>query len=141
MAHIGVLRALEEAGAKLDERLLREGDYQDTGGQDALNSLFESGIPFTAVACGNDDMAAGAMAAAHERGLDLPRELSIVGFDDSPLSRYVYPKLTTIHYPITDMADMAARWVLKHVYEQAQPDVQQSFEPKLVSRESVSKLA
>ena len=45
------------------------------------------------------------------------------------------------HGPAGLMADMAARWVLKHVYEQAQPDVQQSFEPKLVSRDSVSKLA
>ena len=78
------------------------------------------------------------MAAAHERGLELPRELSIVGFDDAPISRYVYPKLTTIHYPVADMATMAARWVLKHVYDQPQ-DVQQVFEPKLVERDSVAR--
>ena len=58
------------------------------------------------------------MAAAHERGLELPADLSIVGFDDAPISRYVYPKLTTVHYPIADMARMASRWVLKHVYDQ-----------------------
>ena len=59
------------------------------------------GIPFTAVVCANDEMAAGAMAAAHERGSRSCRdELSIVGFDDAPISRYVYPKLTTVHYPI-----------------------------------------
>src|SRR5678815_2660838 len=67
----------------------------------------------------------------------LPHELSIVGFDDAPISRYVYPKLTTIHYPIADMGTMAARWVLKNVYEQSQ-DVQQAFEPKLVERDSVT---
>jgi LacI family transcriptional regulator len=83
-------------------------------------------------------MAAGAMAAAHERGFVLPKDLSIVGFDDAPISRYVYPKLTTIHYPIADMATMAARWVLKHVYDQPQ-DVQQAFEPELVERDSVSR--
>jgi LacI family transcriptional regulator len=137
----GHKRALEEGGVKYDERLLHEGDYHDTGGQDALNALFAKNLSFTAVVCANDDMAAGAMAAAHERGLDLPRELSIMGFDDSPLSRFVYPKLTTIHYPIADMAEMAARWVLKHVYEQPQADVQQSFEPMLVSRDSVSRPA
>jgi LacI family transcriptional regulator len=137
----GHKRALEEAGVKFDERLLYEGDYHETGGQDALNALFEKGIPFTAVVCANDEMAAGAMAAAHERGLELPRELSIVGFDDAPISRYVYPKLTTIHYPIADMADMAARWVLKHVYDQHQVEVQQAFEPKLVSRDSVGRPA
>jgi LacI family transcriptional regulator len=132
---------LLEAGVKFDERLLFEGDYHETGGQDALNALFKKGLPFSAVVCANDDMAAGAMAAAHERGLDLPRELSIVGFDDSPISRYVYPKLTTIQYPIADMADMAARWVLKHVYEQNQPEVQQAFEPRLISRDSVARPA
>jgi LacI family transcriptional regulator len=133
----GHRRALAEANVKFDDRLLHEGDYHETGGQDALNALFAKDIPFTAVVCANDEMAAGAMAAAHERGLELPRELSIVGFDDAPISRYVYPRLTTIHYPIADMGTMAARWVLKHVYEQQQ-DVQQVFEPKLVERDSVT---
>lgn len=134
----GHRRALAEAGVRFDERLLHEGDYHETGGQAGLNALFATNIPFTAVVCANDDMAAGAIAAAHERGIELPRELSIVGFDDSPIARYVYPKLTTIHYPIADMGTMAARWVLKHVYEQPL-DVQQSFEPRLVERDSVAK--
>jgi LacI family transcriptional regulator len=137
----GHKRALEEAGVKFDERLLHEGDYHETGGQDALSALYQKNLPFSAVVCANDEMAAGAMAAAHERGLELPRELSIVGFDDAPISRYVYPKLTTIHYPIADMAEMAARWVLKHVYEQDQVDVRQAFEPKLVERDSVGRPA
>jgi LacI family transcriptional regulator len=132
----GHKRALAEAGVKFDERLLYEGDYHETGGQDALNALFAREIPFTALVCANDEMAAGAMAAAHERGLDLPRELSIVGYDDAPISRYVYPKLTTVRYPITDMGRMAARWVLRNVYEQDH-DVQQVFEPELVERDSV----
>lgn len=138
---IGHKRALEEAGVKFDERLLHEGDYHETGGQDALNALFATGLPFSAVICANDRMAAGAMAAAHERGLELPRQLSIVGFDDAPIARYVYPKLTTIHYPIADMADMAARWVLKNVYEQDLLEVQQAFEPRLVWRDSAAKPA
>lgn len=135
----GHKRALAEAGVKFDERLLIEGDYHETGGQEALNALFAKGVPFTAVVCANDDMAAGAMAAAHERGLDLPKDLSIVGFDDSPIARYVYPKLTTIHYPVADMGTMAARWVLKHVYDQPQ-EVQQVFEPRLVERDSVARM-
>jgi LacI family transcriptional regulator len=134
----GHKRALAEAGVKFDERLLVEGDYHEAGGQAALDALFATNLPFTAVVCANDEMAAGAMAAAHERGLDLPRELSIVGFDDAPISRYVYPKLTTIHYPIAEMGRMAARWVLKNVYEQ-ELDVQQVFEPKLVERDSVTR--
>ena len=106
-----------------DQRLLYEGDYHETGGSEALTHLFDKGIPFSAVVCANDEMAAGAMAAAHDRGLRLPEELSIVGFDDAPISRYVYPKLSTVHYPITDMGHMAARWVLQNVYQQDNLDV------------------
>ena len=104
--------------------------------------LFDKGIPFSAVVCANDEMAAGAMAAAHDRGLKLPDELSIVGFDDAPISRYVYPKLSTVHYPITDMSHMAARWVLQNVYQQENLDVRQRvFEPSFIERDSVSRLA
>ena len=91
--------------------------------------------------CANDEMAAGAMAAAHDRGLRLPEELSIVGFDDAPISRYVYPKLSTVHYPIRDMSRMAARWVLKNVYQQGELAPQRVFEPNFVARDSVSRIA
>lgn len=135
----GHKRALSEAGVSFDQRLLYEGDYHETGGTDALNRLFEKGIAFTAVVCANDEMAAGAMAAAHDRGLRLPEELSIVGFDNAPISRYVYPKLSTVHYPIADMSRMAARWVLRNVYEQEDLELQQVFEPSFVDRDSVSR--
>jgi LacI family transcriptional regulator len=134
----GHKRALAEAGVTFDSRLLYEGDYHESGGADALNRLFEKRISFTAVICANDEMAAGAMAAAHDRGLRLPEELSIIGFDDAPISRYVYPKLSTVHYPIADMSRMAARWVLKNVYQQGDLDVQRAFEPRFVARDSVS---
>jgi len=135
----GHKRALAEAGVAFDARLLHEGDYHETGGSDALTHLFDTRVPFSAVICANDDMAAGAMAAAHDRGLRLPDELSIVGFDNAPISRYVYPKLSTVHYPITDMSLMAARWVLRNVYEQETPEVQQLFEPSFIARDSVAR--
>ncbi|MBB6095799.1 LacI family transcriptional regulator [Povalibacter uvarum] len=138
---LGHKRALTEAGVTFDDRLLHEGDYHETGGSDALNDLFNQGVKFSAVICANDDMAAGAMAAAHDRGLRLPEELSIVGFDDSPIARYVYPKLSTVHYPIADMSHMAARWVLRNVYQQSSLEVQQAFEPRYIARDSVSRPA
>ena len=134
----GHKRALSEAGVTFDPRLLHEGDYHDTGGTEALNQLFDTGVKFSAVVCANDEMAAGAMAAAHDRGLRLPDELSIVGFDDAPISRYVYPKLSTVRYPIADMSHNAARWVLKNVYQQAgKVDVERVFEPSFVARDSI----
>ena len=72
-------------------------------------------------------------------GLKLPDELSIVGFDDAPISRYIYPKLSTVHYPITDMGHMAARWVLQNVYQHENLDVRQRvFKPNFVDRDSVA---
>jgi LacI family transcriptional regulator len=140
----GHKRALAEYNLKLDERLLYEGDYHESGGSRALNHLFDTGAKFSAVVCANDDMAAGAMAAAHERGIELPEELSIVGFDDAPIARYIYPKLTTVQYPIGDMGDMAAKWVLRNVYKQpalASFEIQHDFEPSLIARDSVSRPA
>lgn len=137
----GHKRALAEAGVAFDARLLYEGDYHEAGGSDALTHLFNRGIAFSAVVCANDEMAAGAMAAAHDRGLRLPDELSIIGFDDAPISRYVYPRLSTVHYPIADMSHMAARWVLRNVYQQAHLEVQQAFEPSFMERDSVSRPA
>ncbi len=134
----GHKRALAEARVAFDERLLYEGDYHETGGSRALNHLLGTGIPFTAVVCANDESAAGAMSAAHDRGLKLPDELSIVGFDNAPISRYVYPKLSTVHYPISDMGHMAARWVLQNVYQHENLDVRQRvFKPNFVERDSV----
>ncbi|HZF14733.1 MAG TPA: LacI family DNA-binding transcriptional regulator [Steroidobacteraceae bacterium] len=135
----GHKRALAEAGITFDARIFYEGDYHEPSGGDALNALIERRIEFSAVVCGNDEMAAGAMAAAHDRGLRLPQELSIVGFDDAPISRYVYPKLSTVHYPIADMSRMAARWVLKNVYQQGDLDVQRVFEPSFMLRDSVAR--
>ena len=136
----GHKRAFTEAGVTFDDRLLHEGDYHETGGSEALNHLFETGLKFSAVVCANDEMAAGAMAAAHDRGLRLPEELSIVGFDDAPISRYVYPKLSTVHYPIADMSRMAARWVLKNVYSQGELDAQRVFQPNFIQRQSTGKI-
>jgi LacI family transcriptional regulator len=140
----GHKRALAEYGVKFNDKLLHEGDYHESGGSTALNHLFDTGQQFSAVICANDDMAAGAMAAAHERGIELPGELSIVGFDDAPIARYIYPKLTTVHYPISDMSLMAARWVLRNVYKQpalAAVTIQHDFEPSLIARDSISRPA
>jgi LacI family transcriptional regulator len=136
----GHTAALAEFGLSRDERLIYEGDYHETGGSKALNHLLNKGIDFSAVVCANDDMAVGAMAAGRDRGLNIPSDLSIVGFDNSPISRYVYPKLSTVNYPIADMSRMAARWVLRNVYAEDGSELQLAFEPSLLERESVRRV-
>lgn len=133
----GHKRALKEYGQRFDERLLVEGDYQEITGSNAMTQLLQQGIPFSAVACANDDMAAGAIEMIRGRGMSIPEDMSIVGFDNAPISRHLYPKLSTINFPIEDMGRMAARWVLQQVYDKNGAEIQRVFEPRLIERASV----
>ncbi|BFM12293.1 substrate-binding domain-containing protein [Simiduia litorea] len=135
----GHKRALAEYNVKFNEKLLFEGSYQEEGGVEGLTHLLAQRSNFTALLCANDEMAAGAMTAARDLGLAIPQDLSVVGFDNVAYSRYVYPKLCTINYPIREMANMAAHWVLKYVYKNNAFDIQNIFEPELVTRDSVSR--
>ena len=101
-----------------------------------MAELLRRNVSFSAVVCANDEMAAGAMDTLRARGLRIPDDVSLVGFDNAPLSRYLYPKLSTVNYPITDMGRMAAQWVLENVYGHTGMKVQHVFEPKLVIRAS-----
>jgi LacI family transcriptional regulator len=137
----GHKHALAKFTVELDERLVHEGDYHEAGGARALERLLETRIPFSAIVCANDEMAAGAMAAARERGIGIPEDLSIVGFDNAPISRYMYPPLATVDYPIGDMGRMAARWVLRNIYENTDLEIELSFEPVVLPRKSVARVA
>ena len=101
-----------------------------------MTQLLQQGLPFTAVVCANDEMAAGALDMIRARGMSMPEDMSIVGFDNSPVSRYLHPKLTTVDFPVADMGRMAAHWVLQNVYRENGVDIRNVFEPKLVMRAS-----
>jgi LacI family transcriptional regulator len=133
--------ALSAAGVKFDERLYYEGDYHEASGAAGFAHFAEQGLSFSALVCANDGMAAGAMRAARERGLDLPGDLSIMGFDNVNFSRYLYPRLSTIDYPAEAIGAMAAQWVMKHVYGRDALEIRNVFAPTLVLRESVRQRA
>lgn len=134
----GHKRALAQANIEFKPQLCIEGGYHEAEGAAGLAALLQTGLPFTALICANDEMASGAMTAARERSMQIPEQLSIVGFDDVLFARYLYPKLTTIDNPIRKMGEAAAAWVLANVYQQkgiAQyPNL---FPPKLVQRDSL----
>lgn len=136
----GHLRAMAEYGLSFNPALLAEGDFQDSSGSACMQQLLAKGIPFTALVCANDEMAAGAMEVARAQGMNVPQDLSIVGFDNLILARYIYPKLTTIDYPIGEMGRMAARWVLKNIYQQQALQLKNVFQPVLVCRDSASSI-
>jgi LacI family transcriptional regulator len=103
-----------------------------------MEQLLASGVSFSGLVCGNDEMAAGAMVAAREKGLAIPDDLSVIGFDNVFFTRYLYPQLSSIDYPIEEMGRMAARGILKHVYGEDSLEIQNRYEPRLVRRASIS---
>jgi LacI family transcriptional regulator len=106
LRHDGFLEALREAGIDT-EQWTAIGDFTFKSGVEAANELLRDGPKVTAVACANDDMAAGVMLALHRAGLEIPRSISVTGFDDTPMSEIVWPPLTTIRQPIKDFTERA----------------------------------
>ncbi|WND03582.1 LacI family DNA-binding transcriptional regulator [Temperatibacter marinus] len=137
----GFKNSLEAAEFILDDDLVFEGDYHEDSGYLGMKQILETKKPFTGVACANDEMAAGAMRAIREAGITIPDDISIVGFDNIIFTRFMSPKLTTIHFPIDAMGKMAAQLVMKRLYGMEMKDpVQYQFDPTLIERESIRSL-
>ncbi|WP_105168300.1 LacI family DNA-binding transcriptional regulator [Pseudoalteromonas sp. T1lg23B] len=132
----GHKQALADAKIEFDDALCFEGDYQQSSGAKGLDWLYEHAPQFTCVVCANDEMASGVMTRARQLGIDVPSELSVVGFDNIIYASYLYPTLTTIDYPIYEMGKMAAKYILKQVYEKKNLDIKSVFVPKLEVRDS-----
>lgn len=133
----GHQRALTHHGLSIDNALIEEGNFRETGGSEGLKNLLEKNIPFSALVCANDEMASGAMTYARELGLALPEQLSIIGFDDNMFAKHIHPQLTTINNPVFEMGGMAAKLVLRDVYQQKGLSIKHFFEPSLITRNSV----
>lgn len=104
----GYRRALDRAGIGFDPDIITNGQFDFESGVRAARLLLDAQYPPTAIFAANDDMAAGILAVAHDRGIDVPRNLSVAGFDDTTLARTVWPPLTTIHQPMAELARTAA---------------------------------
>ena len=105
----GIRDAMVEAGLTPDDLALVETPYGIENGAAALATLMQASPRPTAVFCGNDVLAVGALRAARKLGLDVPGDVSITGFDDIELAQVAYPALTTVHVPHREMGQRAAR--------------------------------
>ncbi|HET9511156.1 MAG TPA: LacI family DNA-binding transcriptional regulator [Sphingomonas sp.] len=103
----GYREALAQAGMAFDDALVAPGLFSYRSGAVAAERLLALRDRPSAIFAGNDDMAAACVAVAHRLGLDVPRDLSVVGFDDTALATEIWPELTTIRQPIADMARTA----------------------------------
>ncbi|MFE2427256.1 LacI family DNA-binding transcriptional regulator [Streptomyces sp. NPDC059373] len=109
----GYRAALEAAGVGVDDGLVMQGDFYHEGGFTACGRLMDLAEPPTAIFASSDQMALGAIEALRRRGLRVPEDVSVVGFDDLPEVRWCAPPLTTVRQPLVEMGKLAARTVLR----------------------------
>jgi len=136
--HQGLIEGLGSRGLSLDPGYYAEGGYTFESGIQAARRLLSLDPRPTAIFAGNDEMAAGACRAARELGLDIPDDLSVIGFDDSPMADKVWPPLTTVRLPIRDMGAVAARKLLAQAPGGAPEQRETLVEPSLVVRRSTA---
>jgi LacI family transcriptional regulator len=105
---LGFEDALASAGITLPRSLIAEGNYTFESGISAANRLLDLSPRPTAIFASNDEMAAGVVHAARHRGISVPEDLSVVGFDDTAIAAHIWPPLTTVRWPIISMARSAA---------------------------------
>jgi LacI family transcriptional regulator len=132
--------ALRDYGIALDRKLVVEGDYSFDDGFRGARKLLALGNRPTAIFGSNDEIAAGVLAAARAAGMDVPYDLSIAGFEDSPFSKQSWPALTTARQDTEVIAQHAARLLLAQVGKQGDsaPVRNEGFSPELVVRGSTA---
>ncbi|MFI5845878.1 LacI family DNA-binding transcriptional regulator [Catenuloplanes sp. NPDC051500] len=128
-------RLVGSSGAELDA-LISLSLFGVEGGDAASTKLLDAGA--TAIISGSDLMALGAVRAARRRGLSVPGDLSVVGFDDSPLTAFTDPPLTTLRQPVNPMAVAAVRALVDEINGHAAPRSEYVFRPELVVRGSTA---
>jgi LacI family transcriptional regulator len=132
----GYKEALKDYGIAADPQLVCEGHFLQPHGYQCAHELLGLANPPTAIFASNDSMAFGVMEAARERGLRLPEDLSIVGFDDIPQAAHVHPPLTTVRQPLEAMGRTAANLLLKYIANPAAEVERIELPTELIVRES-----
>lgn len=142
----GFVKAMTEAGLLIRKEWIFENDFQPEGGYESMNNLLKQDKLPTAVICGCDAMALGVISAIAEKGLSVPQDISVIGYDNIHSSRFYAPPLTTIHQSKTRLGQMAIDTLLERIQqhneqpsEPVTPKVLE-FYPELVVRSSVRNL-
>jgi LacI family transcriptional regulator len=134
----GYRGALRRAGIAPDAALVAEGDFTFDAGRRAASHLLDRRVRPSAIIACNDDMAAGVMAAAHDRQVAIPAQLSVCGFDDTPLAAMLWPPLTTMHQPISELARTGTQLLLERIAGRGVPPGPHRLHYQLVVRASTA---
>lgn len=137
----GYLKALRDYDIKIDLTLIEGGSYQYDTGFQCANHLLDKGRSFTAITCGNDLIAFGALRALRKRGLRVPDDISLVGYDDIYLTELIDPPLTTIKQPTYELGRTAMDFLSKLMHKDEVTEKIHNFTPQLVVRQSVKRVS
>ncbi|WKE65825.1 substrate-binding domain-containing protein [Gallaecimonas kandeliae] len=137
----GYRRAMKEAGLKENPAWIIAGDFEPEGGHAAMEQLLKLKDKPTALFVFSDPMALGAISAAHQAGVRVPDDLSVIGYDDVPMANFFSPPLTTIHQPKYRLGQKAAKILLAKVNKEESDSKVLTLHPELIERSSVRGLA
>jgi len=136
----GYTQALEGSGIPVSRDLILDGNFYRKTAYEKMTALLETKEPPTAVFVASDEMALGAIKAARDKGLNVPGDISLVGFDDNPMCSELSPKLTTVRQPITEMGRLAAETIIKLIDKEEKPGVKKTLPTELIIRDSCRKI-
>lgn len=134
----GFYRALGKAGIAPDPQLIVPGDFTYRSGLEAAERLLTLDLRPSAIFAANDDMAAATVATANRHGLEVPRDLSVCGFDDTAIATTIWPGLTTIRQPVAEMARIATRLLADELRREQSGRNHEQLAFELVHRGSVA---
>lgn len=131
----GYVTALGQLDLEVNSSWIVRSDWSKEGGYRAMKELLNIG-GFTSVIASNDETAIGALLCAHELGFRIPKDFSIVGFDDIEVSRWIYPTLTTVRQPLNQMGQKAAEGLIMKIEAKEGTEQRLLIEPELIVRHS-----
>ena len=136
----GYLDAMKSHGIEKNDQWIKQGNFSFKSGFDAGVEIFHSEKIPTAIFASNDSMAAGIMKSAQMKGMKVPNDLSLAGFDDSPIAHQIWPALTTVKQPVEKMAAHAAKILIAKFDGLAEQTKSKEFKSELIMRESLKTL-
>ncbi|MCU6498368.1 LacI family DNA-binding transcriptional regulator [Rugamonas sp. A1-17] len=133
----GFFAELQRNGIDRSTVRLIESDFSREGGFGATQQLINEGLKFTGLFCANDEMAVGALSCFHRAGVDVPGQVSVIGYDDDYSAEYTSPGLTSVHIPMEQLTQNAVRWLLNLCYG-TQHEIIRDFPVTVTMRGSVA---
>ena len=134
--YLGFEKAIKEAGLTIDEELVHFESLKAKAGYNGAKKFIESKKEFDGIICASDEIAIGAINELRENGLSVPKDVSVIGFNNNYISSIFYPKITTVNQPSYDMGSVAMRMLIKILNKKELEQEHYVLDYELISRES-----